>query len=225
MINDVLQKIKELKTGELNKDIEIVSNILNEHQDEPYINQLKMECGLILYSLTLQNDAELCDITKEGMEIFSNKLSEISKSLIKTRLENLESEVLTLAKMIEKYVEFENTDSESYFSFTNDLEILLYMAFCGSDESFRVIPYDFASLYNLNGIINMRLKNYKIARSNFQRALRWNPLDLGALYQMVDTYRCEDDWHRYYQEILKALDITYETRYLSIGYTMLGHYV
>lgn len=218
----MLEVLNEIK--KLNNDVTSIEKILNDHKEKPYYDYLKLECGLILYKLAFENDNDISNITEAGITLFKDKLSKISKSFIQSKLDDAESEIIPLIEMIERYNEFENTSDDSYYTFTSDLEILLYMAFCGSDDRFRIIPYDFASVYNLNGVLNLRRKEVKLARVNFQRALRWNPLDMGALYQMVETYKLEDDWHRYYQEILKAIDITYETRYLSIAYKMLGDY-
>ena len=224
MLEQIIKDINLKLNNEYEHDFKVVSEELKNFENSELLKDLEIYYSIKLYILSIKSGKEELDlIVQKGIGLFKEKIDNFIKRLTNDKIKNLELDVLTEIEKIEDFKEFDEDELRTY-SFKSDDEILVYLSICGDKEKFRICPYNFSLLYYVNAIINLRLKNYKVARHNFVKALRWNPMDLTALYEMVETYQLEEDNHRFYQEILKAMEITYKRSYLARAYKMLGQY-
>ena len=153
---------------------------------------------------------------------YNEKINEVRNEL---KNNNFENAILKLQNMLkevkEKDVENENN---TYYAFGNYAEEAIFYNIFGNKKKNIYPEYNISEIYYLLGFVNIDLKNYGLAINYLDEALKWNPINVAAMFEKATAFRASGNIERFKAEIEKTYIYIYNSNYLSKYYRELGWY-
>ncbi len=153
---------------------------------------------------------------------YNEKIMEVRNDISN---KNYESAISKLQNMLyesnNKTVEDENN---TYYTFGNNAEQVIFYNTYGYKKPNIFPEYNISEIYYYLGFANTDLKNYGLALEHLNNALKWNPINVSAMFEKAAIFRLEGDLERYRAEVEKTYVYIYNSNYLALFYRDLGWY-
>ena len=153
---------------------------------------------------------------------YNDKINEVKNEL---KNNNFESAISKLENML-KEVNQKNVENENntYYAFGNYAEETIFYTIYGNKKKNIYPEYNISEIYYLLGFINIDLKNYGLAINYLDEALKWNPINVSAMFEKATAFRASGNIERFKAEVEKTYMYIYNSNYLSKYYRELGWY-
>lgn len=153
---------------------------------------------------------------------YDDKINEIKKEINSSNLESAKLKLENLLKEVkETNVEDENN---TYYTFSNYAEQSIFYTLFKSNKKNTYPEYNISEIYYLLGFINIDLKKYDEAIDYFDNSLKWNPINILAMFEKGIAYRLSGNIERFKAEVEKTYNYIYNSNYMSRFYRELGFY-
>lgn len=153
---------------------------------------------------------------------YDDKINEIKKEINSSNLESAKLKLENLLKEVkETNVEDENN---TYYTFSNYAEQYIFYTLFKSNKKNTYPEYNISEIYYLLGFINIDLKKYDEAIDYFDNSLKWNPINILAMFEKGTAYRLSGNIERFKAEVEKTYSYIYNSNYMSRFYRELGFY-
>ena len=153
---------------------------------------------------------------------YNDRIKEIQNEIKNNNLVSARSKLEDILKEVkEKDVENENN---TYYSFGNYAEEVIFYSIYGNKKKNIYPEYNISEIYYLLGVVNIDLKNYGLAIDYLNKSLRWNPINISAMFEKATAFRIFGDLERFKAEIEKTHMYIYNSIYMSKYYRELGWY-
>ena len=120
-----------------------------------------------------------------------------------------------------KEVEDENN---TYYTFGNYAEEAIFYNIFKPKKTNVYPEYNISEIYYNLGFINIDLKNFDLAIEYLDKALKWNPINISAMFEKATVFRMKGNLDRNRAEIEKTFIYIYKSSYLAKFYRELGWY-
>ena len=153
---------------------------------------------------------------------YNDKINEVKNEL---KNNNFESAISKLENML-KEVNQKNVENENntYYAFGNYAEETIFYTIYGNKKKNIYPEYNISEIYYLLGFVNIDLKNYGLAINYLDEALKWNPINVSAMFEKATAFRASGNIERFKAEVEKTYMYIYNSNYLSKYYRELGWY-
>lgn len=163
------------------------------------------------------------DLEKEEI-IKINKLIDEASKCVFSKESNLSKAKELLLEFFDKTKDLYQNNEEEYYSFSNLLEFILYTSKYKSDKKIVWVSIEYSRAYNLYAYICNEEKNYELAISMIDKAIKYNPLDVNGYFEKAETYKLQKKWEEMKDVSLEALENIFDAISLARLYRNLGHY-
>lgn len=153
---------------------------------------------------------------------YNDKINEVKNELKNNNFESAISKLENMLKEVnERNVENENN---TYYTFGNYAEEAIFYTIYGNKKKNIYPEYNISEIYYLLGFVNIDLKNYGLAINYLDEALKWNPINVAAMFEKATAFRASGNIERFKAEVEKTYMYIYNSNYLSKYYRELGWY-
>ena len=138
---------------------------------------------------------------------------------------NYEIAISKLENMLkESNVKEVEDEKNTYYTFGNYAEEAIFNYIYKSKKQNIYPEQNISEIYYYLGFINIDLKNYDLAVEYLDKALKWNPINISAMFEKATVFRMKGNLDRNRAEIEKTFIFIYNSSYLAKFYRELGWY-
>lgn len=138
---------------------------------------------------------------------------------------NYEIAISKLENMLkESNVKEVEDEKNTYYTFGNYAEEAIFNYIYKSKKQNIYPEQNISEIYYYLGFINIDLKNYDLAVEYLDKALKWNPINISAMFEKGTVFRMKGNLDRNRAEIEKTFIFIYNSSYLAKFYRELGWY-
>lgn len=138
---------------------------------------------------------------------------------------NYEIAISKLENMLkESNVKEVEDEKNTYYTFANYAEEAIFNYIYKSKKQNIYPEQNISEIYYYLGFINIDLKNYDLAVEYLDKALKWNPINISAMFEKATVFRMKGNLDRNRAEIEKTFIFIYNSSYLAKFYRELGWY-
>lgn len=138
---------------------------------------------------------------------------------------NYEIAISKLENMLkESNVKEVEDEKNTYYTFGNYAEEAIFNYIYKSKKQNIYPEQNISEIYYYLGFINIDLKNYDLAIEYLDKALKWNPINISAMFEKATVFRMKGNLDRNRAEIEKTFIFIYNSSYLAKFYRELGWY-
>ena len=138
---------------------------------------------------------------------------------------NYEIAISKLENMLkESDVKEVEDEKNTYYTFGNYAEEAIFNYIYKSKKQNIYPEQNISEIYYYLGFINIDLKNYDLAVEYLDKALKWNPINISAMFEKATVFRMKGNLDRNRAEIEKTFIFIYNSSYLAKFYRELGWY-
>ena len=138
---------------------------------------------------------------------------------------NYEIAISKLENMLkESNVKEVEDEKNTYYTFGNYAEEAIFNYIYKSKKQNIYPEQNISEIYYYSGFINIDLKNYDLAVEYLDKALKWNPINISAMFEKATVFRMKGNLDRNRAEIEKTFIFIYNSSYLAKFYRELGWY-
>ena len=138
---------------------------------------------------------------------------------------NYEIAISKLENMLkESNVKEVEDEKNTYYTFGNYAEEAIFNYIYKSKKQNIYPEQNISEIYYYLGFINIDLKNYDLAVEYLDKALKWNPINISAMFEKATVFRMKGNLDRNRAEIEKTFIFIYNSSYLAKLYRELGWY-
>ena len=138
---------------------------------------------------------------------------------------NYETAISKLENMLkESNVKEVEDEKNTYYTFGNYAEEAIFNYIYKSKKQNIYPEQNISEIYYYLGFINIDLKNYDLAVEYLDKALKWNPINISAMFEKATVFRMKGNLDRNRAEIEKTFIFIYNSSYLAKFYRELGWY-
>lgn len=138
---------------------------------------------------------------------------------------NYEIAISKLENMLkESNVKEVEDENNTYYTFGNYAEEAIFNYIYKSKKQNIYPEQNISEIYYYLGFINIDLKNYDLAVEYLDKALKWNPINISAMFEKATVFRMKGNLDRNRAEIEKTFIFIYNSSYLAKFYRELGWY-
>ena len=138
---------------------------------------------------------------------------------------NYEIAISKLENMLkESNVKEVEDEKNTYYTLGNYAEEAIFNYIYKSKKQNIYPEQNISEIYYYLGFINIDLKNYDLAVEYLDKALKWNPINISAMFEKATVFRMKGNLDRNRAEIEKTFIFIYNSSYLAKFYRELGWY-
>ena len=138
---------------------------------------------------------------------------------------NYEIAISKLENMLkESNVKEVEDEKNTYYTFGNYAEEAIFNYIYKSKKQNIYPEQNISEIYYYLGFINIDLKKYDLAVEYLDKALKWNPINISAMFEKATVFRMKGNLDRNRAEIEKTFIFIYNSSYLAKFYRELGWY-
>lgn len=138
---------------------------------------------------------------------------------------NYEIAISKLENMLkESNVKEVEDEKNTYYTFGNYAEEAIFNYIYKLKKQNIYPEQNISEIYYYLGFINIDLKNYDLAVEYLDKALKWNPINISAMFEKATVFRMKGNLDRNRAEIEKTFIFIYNSSYLAKFYRELGWY-
>lgn len=220
---EILAKITSGLTGNSEKDVPYLKEQAELYKSHELSKDILRAIGRLLYD-TLPEEEKIpvtSDFYMDGKRI--DVMYDEVRYLVSTKQYKKAS--VLMDSLIQFCEDFLEADKESdYFSFKNMFQALLYQHYFKPEKKFKPTPYDFSDMYIIRGYLYMQEHNIKAAIEALKKAVRCNPVNLYAYFQLAEAYKLTGDFDEYLNLTIQALSFATTKAQIARCYRNMGFY-
>lgn len=153
---------------------------------------------------------------------YNEKIKDVRNDL---QNKNYEIAISKLENMLkESNVKEVEDENNTYYTFGNYAEEAIFYNIYKPKKPNVYPEYNISEIYYYLGFINIDLKNYDLAVEYLDKALKWNPINITAMFEKATAFRMKGNLDRNRAEIEKTFIFIYNSSYLAKFYRELGWY-
>ncbi|MGI6467735.1 MAG: hypothetical protein ACOX0Q_01725 [Syntrophomonadaceae bacterium] len=223
---EIMQEIKSNLCGDELTDLQYLQTQLDKYKDHELSQELMWGIGrLIFETLPEHQKAELSDTLVTNIQVLGAVLEEAQNEIAE---QNYERGLGLLESLVEKIdaaaPKFDADSEHEYLCFDNLLEEVLYTKLYNPGKVIRHVPREYSDTYLVYGNLLLEMGRLKEARRALLKANRWNPMKVETLFELGEIYKKNQQYKRYLEINMKALQHAYTARNLARCYRNLGFY-
>lgn len=219
----ILARITSGLTGNSEKDVPYLKEQAEIYKSHELSKDILRAIGRLLYD-TLPEEEKTpvaSDLYKDGKRI--DVMYDEVKYLVSTKQYKKAS--VLMDSLIQFCEDFLEADQENdYFSFKNMFQAYLYQHFFKPTKNFKPTPYDFSDMYIIRGFLYMQEPNMKAAIEALNKAVRCNPVNLYAYFQLAEANKLTGNLDEYIDLTRQALSFATTKAELARCYRNFGFY-
>jgi tetratricopeptide (TPR) repeat protein len=219
----IIAKITSGLTGNSEKDVPYLKEQANIYKSHELSKDILRAIGRLLYD-TLPEEEKVpvtSEFYKEGRSI--DVLYDEVRYLVSTKQYKKATPLMeSLIRFCEDFLEADKEND--YFSFKNMFQALLYQHYFKPKKKFKPTPYDFSDMYLIRGHLYMQEHNIKAATEALKKAVRCNPVNVYAYFQLAETYKLTGDFDEYLNLTIQALFFATTKAQIARCYRNMGFY-
>lgn len=132
-----------------------------------------------------------------------------------------------LTAQFEQGLKLENTETEEFFSFTDNIEYftkLIENAHNGNNTNVNALNPNYSRMYHLLGYVYAELKEDEHAVEALTKSLRLNPVSAGTYLELAEIYKKRSIWDNFLPLAQNALKYAKTPATLARSLRGLGYY-
>lgn len=221
--NEIIEKIREGLTGEYSVDIVYLESQADKYR--PQKNGKEIENAIADIAMEIMPDDKR-ELLNRMMYIDGKRLDVVFAEAQKLTNERKteESFRLTEALYTKIRMNYRETETEAYLSLRNPLEHQLYLYFYHPSKKLVRPVFDLSQMVLLHGYNLLELKRAEEAVRVIGDAIRFNPMNTDAYFELAECYKFLHDTDQLLSTIKETLEIAVTPKQISRCYCNLGFY-
>lgn len=221
--NEIIEKIREGLTGEYSVDIVYLESQADKYR--PQKNGKEIENAIADIAMEIMPDDKR-ELLNRMMYIDGKRLDVVFAEAQKLTNERKteESSRLTEALYTKIRMNYRETETEAYLSLRNPLEHQLYLYFYHPSKKLVRPVFDLSQMVLLHGYNLLELKRAEEAVRVIGDAIRFNPMNTDAYFELAECYKFLHDTDQLLSTIKETLEIAVTPKQISRCYCNLGFY-
>ncbi len=219
----ILAGITSGLTGNSEKDVPYLREQADIYKSHELSKDILRAIGRLLYD-TLPEEQKVpvaSDFYKDGKRI--DVLYDEVRYLVSTK--QYKKATVMMDSLLRFCEDFLEADQENdYFSFKNMFQAYLYQHYFKPTKNFKPAPYDFSDMYIIRGFLYMQEHNMKAAIQALNKAVRCNPVNLYAYFQLAEAHKLTGDLDEYLNLTRQALSFATTKKEIARCYRNMGFY-
>lgn len=227
--DEIMKKITSGLTGQTEHDVEYLYEQGEQYKTHKLSKEILRGIGRLIYEVlppdkrnrvsnVINNDNLGVEAALDEAEFQINKknyvrATEILESII-NKMESDDGERLM----------YKEDSVSEYHCFRNPFEQALYCELFKPQKAVRRIPQAFDHVYYMYGTLLFEVQKYDEAKSALIKAVKLNPINTDALFELSEIYKLDRDWDDYIDSTKHCLKVAYTGEGLSRCYRNLGFY-
>lgn len=217
---EIMEEIKTGLSGNVAEDMKYLREQEVKYSTNKDANKIADAIGQLTLELVSKKEDLSEDEVKRRNNIINNKYKEASKLVDE---ENFSEAKKLLEEAIELIPKKEQ-GGITHFSFASALELWLFVMMFNPQVKIVQTETDNSSIYNLYGFIQARSLEIDNAITALENSLKWNPVNVGSLFEIAEINRLRGKDDVYYNVIRNALRVSLSRLDLARCYYSLAHY-
>ncbi len=220
---EILQEIRDGLTGEYGVDMAYLEGKIGKYKNHE--NASEIETGIAEMAYEILPDDKKEEMARM-MYIDGKRLDVVMNEALKLIDEHKYEEAfkLTEALYTKIRISYRETEERMYLSLRNPLEHQLYLYFYQPSKRLERPPFDLSRMVMLHGYSLLEAKRPEEAVSVLEDAIRYNPLNTDAYFEMAECYKVMQQTDNLLGCIKETLSIATSPEEISRCYCNLGFY-
>lgn len=225
---EIISQIRSSLTGQREKDFPYLLKCAEENRNN---HEILVELTKIMFSyLQKQMREEDIDLIRKELDV-DETYSTVNQLISSRKYEQAEVELEKLIVKIETVNWFTEDEKNTYKNFLTPFEEDLYRYLYQEERTIRTPVINMFNLYLTCGSLLVELKKYEKAKSYIEKALKYNPVNTGALFEYLETLKCLEEDEEYYEKCMETVrycssrdDVSRYLRYTGFYFTKMQEY-
>lgn len=217
---EVMKEIKSGLSGNIAVDMKYLREQGIKYSTHKDAKKIADAIGELTLELVSNKDNLGEDEIKRINAIINNKYEEASKLVNEENFKEAK-------KLLEEAIELIPNNEQggmTHFSFASALELWLFVMMFNPQVKIVQTETDNSSIYNLYGFIQVHSLEIDNAISALESSLKWNPVNVGSLFELAEINRLRGKDDVYFNVIRNALRVSLSRLDLARCYYSLAHY-
>lgn len=226
---EIMQKVTSGLTGKPEVDLKYLFEQMEEYKTHEMAQEILRGIGRMTYEIMPPDKREEMDRLFNNHNLGVESAIEeaefqVHKKNFGRALEILESIVKKNEDDTGELVMFRDDKVSEYHYFRNIFEEILYKEIFKPERTPRQMSEDFGHLYFTYGTLLFELKRFDEASAALKKAIRINPINVGAMFELAEISKVKGDWENYLEQSKKCLPVAYSGSNLGRCYRNIGFY-
>lgn len=223
MINNILEEIKSNLTGEIMKDVTYLQEQAIKYRDHEDAEEILHAISNMTFDMMPEEKKQYL---KDTMFIGDKRLDQVFNDANNLFKEKKLEESAALMKEIEKKADafYQSPDNQNLFSFRNRFDEHLYRELFKPKSTFGRTPFDMCTYLTAYGYILVEMKKGKEAVPVLEKAIRFNPVNVGPRFELAETYKMLHEPANLLYTIKETLPVASSPEEIARCYCNLGYY-
>lgn len=223
--DEIMNRIQSGLTGERSHDIRWLYEQMDQYKDEKEGKAIIRECGRMIWQLLPEEDRQkMEDARQKDADEMNARLKEIEDLMMQKKFPEAEARLKPMAEDLLSAPLMKEDSQSQYYDFSEPFQVLLFDYLYHPDKEIRGAFLPYTRIFTLYGCLLVDLGKLSEARSMLENALKWNPIDAKAHFELIETYKMEGDFETFFERTLKTFPFLYRRDELARAYRNLGFY-
>lgn len=225
--DEIMESITSGLVGDWETDCTYLREQMESYKEHPFSKEILRACGRLIYSMMPEDKRrEIEQVIDNHRSATETTLDEVEFNIKRGKWGRALELAEPLAKKMDELVAsgWSADDSESrYFDFRSVIDEVVWRAHNDEERAIRPPSEHFARVYLTYGSCLFETHRYDEAIATCQKAIRWNPADVGLRFELGESYKQLGDMGSYervmrelYPYIATANDLAHYHR--AVGY-------
>ncbi|MDD4238479.1 MAG: tetratricopeptide repeat protein [Desulfotomaculaceae bacterium] len=219
----ILININNGLTGNSEKDVPYLKEQADTYKSHERSKDILRAIGRTLYDILPEDQkvpvASAFYKDSQRMDVLYDE----ARYLVSTK--QYKKATVMMDSLIQLCEDFLEADKESdYFSFKNMYQAFVYQHFFNPTKNFKPTPYDFSDMYIIRGFLYMEERNMEASIQALIKAVRSNPVNIYAYFQLAEAYKLTGDFEEYHNLTRQALSFATTKAEIARCYRNIGFY-
>ena len=206
--DEIMESITSGFSGEWEHDRTYLNQQIQTYKDHALGKEILRACGRLLYEMIPEDKrAKLEQVMGNHHSATQATLDEVRYNISRGDWEKALELMEPLASKMDELVRsgWSADDSESrYFNFRNVTDECIWRAYNRENRAIRPATEPFADVYLTYGSCLFEARRYKEAIRACEKAIRWNPANVGIRFELGESYKRLRDMDTY-ERVLREL--------------------
>lgn len=226
---EIMQKVSSGLTGSPEADMKYLQKQMHKYKTHEMAQEILRGIGRMIYEVIPPDKRDemerLFNNNRLGVETAVEEAEfQIHKKNFDRALEILESIVRKIEGDTGELIMFRDDKVSEYHCFRNIFEEILYKEMFKPERTVRQMSEDFGRLYFIYGTLLFELKRFDEASAALNKAIRINPINVEAMFELAEISKVNGDWDSYLEQSKKCLPVVYSGGNLGRCYRNIGFY-
>lgn len=222
-VSEIMEEIREGLTGEYSVDIVYLEAEADKYRSQKNGKEIESAISDLAYEILPADRREKLDkmmyIDGQRLDVYFAKAQKLA-----SEKKTDESFQMTEALYTKIRINYRETEEEAYLSFRNTLEHQLYLYFYQPSKKLVRPVFDLSQMVLLHGYNLIELKRYEEAERVLGDAIRYNPMNADAYFEMAECYKAMKKPDLLLSITKETLEIAVSPVQISRCYCNLGYY-